>query len=202
MFYPTFLFQSAPTVHSTKRIANTFIAFGLATVGIGSGFAADNAPPAGQVCPIGAFVTGFDADGNILCGRPGEPAQPTAERLAPVAGTAEPTPPPEQPAPATSREATVSSGAVPNSVPAIDELKPWSVAWGSDEATITILGNGFNAQSTVIFQGVVYQPSVDSAGDRLEVTLHTRGLAIGRYPITVSNGPDRAHTLPGAFYVY
>jgi len=199
----------------------------LSTFASGSSFGAgstdDSAhpPPAGQMCPPGAYVTGFDTAGNIVCGHPGEAAAATTEcpavscppaaeprmpaaAASPAAVAAETgrAPPADQQPAAASAQATPSSAVAQDITPVIDQLKPWSVAWGSDEVTIAVLGSGFTEQSKVIFQGVIYTPSPGSNVNSLEITLKTRGLAMGRYPITVSNGPDHAQTLPGAFYIY
>ena len=48
----------------------------------GSLQAAGNRPPAGQMCADGSYVSGFDADGNIICAVPGG-AKPVISDLKP-----------------------------------------------------------------------------------------------------------------------
>jgi cysteine-rich repeat protein len=162
---------------------------------------------AGQMCPQGAYVIGFDGDGNIVCSHvcgngvldagercddgntragdgcsaacqledaptPAAAAAPVAQQVAPVAAAAAAVTP--MPAPAL----------------AIADVEPSSVVFGSREVTLTISGAGFHSGTTVLFDGSTYQPSVNQAGTELQVTLPTRRLAIGRYPIKLSNGPD------------
>ena len=62
--------------------------------------------------------------------------------------------------------------------------------YGAREVTLTISGSRFHSGTVVLFDGSTYQPSVNAAGTSLEVTLPTSGLAMGRYPIKVTNGPD------------
>jgi hypothetical protein len=64
------------------------------------------------------------------------------------------------------------------------------VVYGTREAMIRISGSGFNPGTVVLFDGATHQTSVNAAGTELEVILPTRRLAIGRYPIKVSNGAD------------
>jgi len=159
--------------------------------------------PAGQVCPSGSFVTGFDDQGNIICGEIGS------------RGTAAP----EEPADATVAAAAAAAVAAPSVVPAesgtqtpsdrdatpalaIGKVTPWSVPYGKPEVTLEISGTGFTADSVVIFQGERYVPSVDQTGTRLDVTIATRHLTMGAYPLTVSNGPETKATLKKALVVY
>jgi hypothetical protein len=54
----------------------------------------------------------------------------------------------------------------------------------------------------VKFQDSAYSPSVNPSGTELRVTIATRNLPIGRYAITVSNGPGLETTLRRALEVY
>jgi hypothetical protein len=64
------------------------------------------------------------------------------------------------------------------------------VLYGAREVTLTISGTGFHSGTVVLFNGSTYTPSVNPAGSELKVTLPTSRLAMGRYPVKVSNGPD------------
>lgn len=160
-------------------------------------------PPAGQACPSGSFVTGFDDDGNIICGEvsvrdvagSGESADAKTASAAVAAISAVPEDSGSQAAPA--RPATAAMPAL-----AIEKVKPWSVPYGTREVTLEVSGTGFTADSVVVFQGERYVPSVDQTGTRLDVTIATRHLTMGAYPLTVSNGPETKATLRKALVVY
>jgi hypothetical protein len=68
-------------------------------------------------------------------------------------------------------------------------MKPSSAVFGAREVTVTIFGSGFSSSTSVLFIGNRYTPSVNQAGTELQVTLPTRELPMGRYVITLSNGP-------------
>lgn len=146
-------------------------------------------PPAGQVCPQGSFVSGFDAAGNILCSEPtdGQPAG-TPAAAAPMEAA------PAASAPTTARpvEATPAAAPLPASTttaPVVSDIEPSSALYGGSEVRIAITGSGFTSATRVVFQGETYEPSVNPAGTELRVSLRTRALPIGRYPVTVTNGP-------------
>jgi hypothetical protein len=153
---------------------------------------------AGQMCPSGSFVIGFDAAGDIVCsercmsdcqaGAAGADTAPAA--TAAVAGTP------------TAATAAAAGAAEPDTGPVISEIQPDSVLYGTRELRLTILGAGFNADSLVEFAGTTYTPTVNQEGTRLEVTLATRKLTIGRYAVTVANGPELKSTLGKALVVY
>jgi len=180
---------------------------------------------AGQVCPSGSFVIGFDAEGDILCSaacgngvlNPGESCddgntqggdgcsancQPESEAVAPaaaVAGTAAAAAAPTvatESAPAQAAAATATAGLV------ISDVEPSSVVYGTRELDITILGNGFQAGSVIDFAGQAYTPTVNPEGTRAEVTLTTRRLTLGAYALTVSNPSGQKVTLKKALVVY
>jgi len=158
-------------------------------------------PPAGQVCPRGSFVIGFDNESNILCSKTcgnyvlndgeacddgntasGDGCSAMCQSETPATVKREeviaPEPPPAPPA------STVSALAQP----VISKIKPSNIVFGSREVKVTISGTGFNSETTVLFDGTSYTPSVNQAGTELRVTLATRDLAMGRHAITVSNG--------------
>ena len=72
--------------------------------------------------------------------------------------------------------------------PQLSAKRSSHIVFGSREVKVTISGTGFNSETTVLFDGTSYTPSVNQAGTELRVTLATRDLAMGRYPITISNG--------------
>jgi cysteine-rich repeat protein len=159
-------------------------------------------PPAGQVCPQGSWVIGFDNENNILCSdtcgnrflndgedcddgnttngdgcsamcQPETPATVKPEEVIAVE------PPPAPPASTVHELAQL----------VISKIKPATVVFGSREVTITISGTGFTNGTTVLFKGESYTPSsVNQAGTELNVTLATRQLTIGRHAVTVLNG--------------
>ncbi|HEY5775582.1 MAG TPA: IPT/TIG domain-containing protein [Xanthomonadales bacterium] len=175
----------------------------------GSVLAAGNPPPAGQMCPRGAYVTGFDPEGNIVCSdapESGLPATTEATVQADKAGADACPPGCTSSTAASSSQAAADTtvkdqDAAPNG-PVIAKIKPWSVVFGAREATITILGSGFNDKSVVIFQDATYTPSVNAAGTELRVTIETRSLPIGKYAISVSNRAGLATTKRAALEVF
>jgi len=188
-------------------------AAGLATLASGS-LVADNRPPAGQMCPEGAYVIGFDADSNIVCSDiPGagpvetpettQAVKPTggdacpegcakiADGAAVVAGNAAEPPPAQD-------QSAGDNGAGP----VISGIKPKWVVFGARETAIRIIGSGFTSGTIVKFQGATYTPSVNAAGTELRVTLETRDLRMGRYAITISNGEGKETTQRRALEVF
>jgi len=180
---------------------------------------------AGQVCPSGSFVIGFDAEGDILCSatcangvlNPGESCddgntqggdgcsascQSESEGVAPaaaVAGTAGAAAAPAETteaAPAEAAAATAAAGLV------ISDVEPSSVVYGTRELDIAVLGNGFQAGSVIEFAGQAYAARVSPDGTRAEVTLTTRRLTLGAYALTVSNPSGEKATLKKALVVY
>jgi len=189
-------------------------ALGLACMAVAT-LQADTRPPAGQMCPDGAYVRGFDAGGNIVCsagagavssttsetahGQAGEGgqtcpegcAQAAAEPVAEAGGNA---------AAADSVKDQAAGG--PGDGPVISKIKPTGVVFGARETTIRIIGSGFTADTVVTFQGAAYTPTVNTAGTELRVTLDTRDLPMGRYAITVSNGDGLETTKRRALEVF
>jgi cysteine-rich repeat protein len=199
----------------------------------GSAVAAE--PPAGQRCPAGAYVIGFDGDANIICSGvcgngivdPGEScddgnaadgdgcsarcltdsaagsgAAAAAAVVAAPAAASSLSDRAEPPAAAVSSEAGQPAAVAAPVTPVVEDVEPSSLVYGTRELSITVMGEGFNAKSVVRFQGAQYPATVNPTGTELQVTLPTRGLLIGRYPITVSNGPGLEHTLKKAIAVY
>ena len=80
----------------------------------------------------------------------------------------------------------------------ISDVEPSSVLYGTRELTITVLGSGFSADSMIEFAGTTYTPSVNHEGTRLEATVATRDLTMGRYAITVTSGSGVKTTLKKA----
>jgi hypothetical protein len=184
---------------SAKTFVTSLLAgvVALAAVPVMAADEAEARPPAGQMCPQGSYVIGFDAGANIVCSSqpaamspdelqaPGSQAPPiasgatSAPTAAPVAAVVEPAAP-GTPAPTSAKPVVTQLE--------VTDVEPWSVVFGKREVTITVTGTGFTAGSMVRFEGVEYRPSVSDDGTRLMVTLPTRDLSIGNYPITVTNG--------------
>ncbi len=170
--------------------------------------------PAGQMCPTGSYVIGFDSEANIICTEtcgngvlnPGESCDDGNTESG-------------DGCPATCRSEVVESGGAddeiavqalpadsgispPVSHPVITDVKPSKLTFGSAELAITISGSGFYTGSVIIFQGTTYMPSVNQAGTQLKVTIPTGNLSIGPYRITVSNGPGLETTEKRALEIY
>jgi cysteine-rich repeat protein len=202
----------------------------IAAVLLLMGFAASlaAAPPAtdvqarslaGQMCPQGAYVIGFDGDGNIVCSQvcgngmldagercddgntvAGDGCSAACQIEAAAAAAAQDAPVARQSAPAAA--AAVAVTPTPSSELGISDVEPSSVVFGTREVTIRISGAGFDSGTVVLFDGASYQPTVNQAGTELELTLPTRRLAIGRYAIKVSNGPDKVVKWAKALVVF
>ena len=172
---------------------------------------------AGQICPQGSYVIGFDSTGKILCSdvcgngyldkgeacddgniRNGDgcsancQGEERGEAPAEVSGQAIPVISPAEPVAAEPVAAE----------PVISAVKPNKVVYGTPELKVSVTGEGFGKQSVIIFEGSEYETVVDETGTRLEATLVTRHLIIGRYAIKVSNGPGKEATLKKALSVY
>jgi hypothetical protein len=176
----------------------------------GSLAADGNPPPAGQMCPQGAYVIGFDAGGNIVCSAAsgGSAIAPaTAQQEEDEADVECPADCPSQTPDAVVAGGSADTANVPGAQgagagPVISRIKPAWVVFGARETTILIKGEGFTAGSVVKFQGADYTPSVNSNGTELRVTLATADLAMGRYPITVADGAGVETTRPRALEVF
>jgi archaellum component FlaF (FlaF/FlaG flagellin family) len=163
--------------------------------------------PAGQRCPEGSYVVGFDEKANIICSPTAgsvvsASAEPPVEEkvaAAPAAIVVDDTPDPAAAAVRVEEKAepTVSTNTTAPAVAAgltITDVEPSSVVYGTSEVTVTVNGTGFNRSSVIIFEGESYGPTVNDAGTQLRVTLPTGKLIIGRYPIKVSNGEGEVVT--------
>ena len=176
--------------------------------------AAGSRPPAGQMCAEGSYVAGFDAEGNIICTVPGGTGLPVpVETLEHINSQGELACPPGCLTGTTETVATdevetanklMQSGStvVNEAKPVISDIKPSWIVFGSRETSIVIIGAGFTDESVVKFQDSAYSPSVNPSGTELRVTIATRKLPIGRYAITVSNGPGLETTQRRALEVY
>jgi cysteine-rich repeat protein len=172
-------------------------------------------PPAGQVCPQGTFVIGFDSESNILCSEScgngvldngedcddgnktnGDGCSATCRSENPTAVQSEEEIAVESPpALPVSTEPVVAQ-------PVVSKIKPSTAVFGTREVTVTIIGTGFTSNTSVLFNGTTYRPSVNQAGTELQVKLATRELAIGRHAITVSNGPGMEMTWKKGLVVF
>lgn len=176
---------------------------------------ADQAP-AGQVCPEGSYVIGFDSRSNIICSgscgngildsgeacddgntAPGDgcSANCQSERIE----AADPVQAREDDSPAVEPEALLSPAAEGL---VISDIEPSSVVFGTSEVTIAVTGTGFNETSVIIFEGSHYKPVVDATGTRLEITIATEDLSIGPYALKISNGPGQEITRKRALVIY
>ncbi len=178
--------------------------------------------PAGQLCPDGAHVIGFDSSANIICSGtcgnnvldPGEtcddgntasgdacPASCQSEKADAAAADKEIVVQ-TSPAPAVSSPSTHPPIATIVDQPVVSRIKPWKLTYGSREVTITVTGTGFNAETTIVFQGTKYATKVNQEGTILIATLPTRNLDFGAYAITVSNGPGMETIQKKALQIY
>jgi cysteine-rich repeat protein len=173
---------------------------------------------AGQICPSGSFVIGFDAVGDILCSatcgngvpNPGEScddgntkggdgcsdncqSESAASATAAAAGAAAV---PKEDPPTEAAAKAAATGLV------ISDVEPSSVVYGTRELDITILGEGFHAGAVIEFAGTAYTPVVNPKGNRAEVTLTTRKLTLGAYALTISNPSGEKAILNKALVVY
>jgi cysteine-rich repeat protein len=175
---------------------------------------ADLKPPAGQMCPAGAVVIGFDSAGNIVCSGicgngvvdPGEACDDgnTVGQDGCSAGCIRETQaaaPPDQPR-AEQAAAIAATGSSDMLRPEITDVDPSSVLYGKRETALTITGSGFTADTTVIFEGASYPAIVNSFGTEIRVTIPTANLTMGRYALRVSNGPGAETVVKKALVVY
>ena len=143
---------------------------------------------AGQMCPNGTYVIGFDSEGKIIC--------------ADACGNGVPNTDGDEEELAVETSATDPGSLPPIPNPVISGVKPKSIVWGTSEVAITVIGTGFHDESVVIFEGSTYKPAVNQAGTRLDITIETANLIIGHYAIKVSNGSGLENTLKRALAVY
>jgi cysteine-rich repeat protein len=169
---------------------------------------------AGQMCPNGSYVIGFDSAGNIVCTEAcGNGALNTGEACDDgntetgdgCSATCQPegvNTDGDEDEPVVETRATNPSSltSIPN--PVIADVEPSSVVWGASEVAITVIGTGFHEESVIIFEGSSYTPVVNQAGTRLDITIETANLSIGSYAIKVSNGPGLENTLKRALALY
>ena len=169
---------------------------------------------AGQMCPNGSYVIGFDSEGNIICTEAcGNGVLNTGEACddgntetgdgcsaACQSEGADTDGDEEEPAAETSATDPGSFPSIPD--PVISDVEPSSVVWGTSEVAITVIGTGFHAESIIIFEGSTYKPVVNQAGTRLDTTVATANLGIGSYAIKVSNGSGLENILKRALVVY
>lgn len=204
------------TKFSSSRIRSRYAGLLLTLIVWSAPALSDEAPraPAGQMCPEGAYVIGFDHEGNIICSdirQTAETPMPAVDvSSAPPSAVAECpencarlTPEHGQNTPSVAKGASpAASVATVVARPVIDDVEPSSVVYGKREVMVTIIGTGFDDSTVVRFNGATFEPSHDGSGNRLTVTLPTRELSMGAYGITVSNGPGQEHSLKRAFEVF
>jgi cysteine-rich repeat protein len=169
---------------------------------------------AGQMCPTGSYVIGFDSEGDIICTEAcGNGVLNTAEACddgnkETGDGCSATCQPEGVDTDGNEEELAVEPSATyPSSVPSmpnpvISDVEPPAVVWGTSEVAITVIGTGFDEESVILFEGSTYRPVVNQAGTRLDTTIMTANLGIGSYAIMVSNGPGLENTLKRALAVY
>jgi hypothetical protein len=189
----------------------TVFMIGSSPAAYGGGNPSTIRTPAGQMCPSGSYVIGFDSEGNIICneacgngvlntGAEGVDTDGDEKELAAETSATDPDGDEEELAAKTS---ATDPGSIPSiSTPVISDVEPRSVVWGTSELAITVIGTGFHAESVIIFEGSTYKPVVDQAGTRLDTTIATANLGIGSYAIKVSNGSGLDNTFKRALVVY
>jgi len=182
----------------------------------------ENPAPAGQMCPKGSYVIGFDAENNILCTEAcgngvlntgeacddgntdsGDGCSATCQSVSAEAAVeviSDSGDDPEEVIAQTEPEDPAALTSI--TVPVISDVDPSWLVFGKSETVITVSGTGFHAESVIIFEGSTYEPSVNREGTRLETTIPTEDLSIGTYALTVSNGSGRDSTLKKALVVY
>ena len=169
---------------------------------------------AGQMCPNGSYVIGFDSEGNMICTDAcGNGVLNTGEACddgnAEIGDGCSATCQAEGVVTDVHEEAldveisAVDPGSLPSIPnPVIAGVKPKSIVWGTSEVAITVIGTGFYEESVIIFEGSTYKPVVNQAGTRLDITIETANLIIGSYAIKISNGSGLENTLKRALAVY
>lgn len=202
-------------VHKSRLAQYVFSIIVAACVVIGSpAVAGDKRAPAGQMCPEGSFVIGFDSESNIICSEASENGVLNVVENG-DGGKAEigddctgPCQSEEVDTKGVDEEiAAKNIPADPGIIPSTPELsisdvEPSSVVFGTREVEVTVSGTGFIAGSVIVVAGKKYSPSVNQAGTRLVVTINTPDLSIGPYAVTVSNGPGVENTLRKALEIY
>jgi len=161
---------------------------GISLTALGSSNSSAMRALAGQMCPNGSYVIGFDSEGKIVCAEACGNGAPNTDGDD------------EELAVETSATDPGSLPLIPN--PVISGVKPKSVVWGTSEVAITVIGTGFHEESVIIFEGSTYKPVVNQAGTRLEITIETANLIIGPYAMKVSNGSGLENTIKRALVVY
>jgi cysteine-rich repeat protein len=201
----------APTIVVTLMLCSGLLALPLAA---SQSIASHVGPPAGQKCPDGRNVIGFDAGGNIICsgdcGNAVVDAGESCDDGNTVSGdgcsaACQPEEagsyvPPARPAAETSSPAVAAAGMPAG--PVISDVEPTNVVYGKSGVTVTIEGAGFDGTSVVLFNGERYQTTVDPSGTRLTFRPETAGLTIGAYPITVRNGSGQEATRKRGLVIY
>jgi cysteine-rich repeat protein len=170
--------------------------------------------PAGQMCPNGSYVIGFDSSSNIICsGECGNGVLNAGEtcddrntasgdgcsavcQSEPVETINEVEEPAEEIPVSQTSALAVATGSV------ITDITPRWIVSGTPEVTITVTGTGFVETSVVIFEGKSHETAVNSAGTQLSFKAATADLSIGSYAVTVSNGPGLEVTRKKALVVY
>jgi cysteine-rich repeat protein len=179
--------------------------------------ASDHPAPAGQLCPAGAYVIGFDEQVNIICsGVCGNGVLDSGEacddgNTLPKDGCSAScqTEMPEDAAGATAAIADKPAVAEPAPMPsiagatlAVTDVEPSYVVFGTDAVTITVTGTGFDTTTRIVFDGSSYTPVVNASGTELSLRIETADLTMGRYSLKVSNGAGQEVIVKKALEVF
>jgi cysteine-rich repeat protein len=169
---------------------------------------------AGQMCPNGSYVIGFDSEGNIVCteacgngvlnaGEACDDGNTKTGDGCSATCRSEGAEEKDDDDELAARVSATDPGSLPSTPnPVISDVEPSSVVFGTSEVAITVIGTGFHAESVIIFEGISYKPVVNQEGTRLDTRIPTAKLSIGPYAIKVSNGPGLDNTLKRAVVVF
>ena len=190
----------APKAHLLLLIFSIVVSLGMS----GNLFAADQAAPAGQMCPEGAYVIGFDSESNIICASLRNNAEDPGEVYDDVNIEVQDTTETQSVRPKSVEQAVLAEPVIVSrtQILTIADVEPPNVVFGKPRLAITVSGTGFNSDSVVIFEGSPYSTSVNSSGTRLEATITIGKLSIGAHPIKVSNGPGKEVILKKALEIF
>ena len=145
---------------------------------------------AGQMCPNGSYVIGFDSKGNIICTEAcgngvlntGEACDDGNTETGDGCSTArqpegvDTDGDEEEIAAETSTTDPVSIPSIPD--PVISDVEPSTVVFGTSELALTVIGTGFHAESVIILEGSKYKTVVNQAVTRLDTTVVTENLGL------------------------
>jgi hypothetical protein len=192
-------------MYTPKTCLLPFIFFAAVSLGTsGNSHAADHAAPAGQMCPEGAYVIGFDSESNIICASLRNNAADPVEVYDEVNIEVQDTTETQSVQPKPVEQAVLAQPVIVSrtQILTITDVEPPNVVFGKHELAITVIGTGFNSDSVIIFAGKSYPTSVNASGTRLEATVTIGKLSFGAHPIKVSNGQGKEVVLKKALEIF